>query len=59
MKVTAIKHNDNWISYSQSYPIPGRKVRVETLLGFFVEIAKKPKETKVHEEMRLKWKYVK
>lgn len=46
-----------WIAYSNGYPTPGRIVDVETIVGNFREKAREPRQTKVHSELRLKWKY--
>ena len=58
MQLKTVKTEHKWVKYSQGYPIVGRKVQFETIVGFFQEKAKLPKETKVHEEMRLRWKYI-
>jgi hypothetical protein len=47
-----------WISYGFGYPITGKMVDVETIVGGFREKAQRPKDTDVHGSMRLRWKYV-
>jgi hypothetical protein len=47
-----------WISYGFGYPITGKMVDVETIVGEFREKAQRPKDTDVHGSMRLRWKYV-
>ena len=47
-----------WVSYNHGYPEKGKVVDVETIVCNFREIAARPKDTNIHGDMRLRWKYV-